>query len=697
MLPRRYVNARLELLDRSAMALCLAVTAATYLLYVFHNDLLMSAAQASDVLAGFEMFRAKSLVLTDWSYGSEVFTLRSPLFVALFSAFTDNMIWAHRISVIFELALETAAMIYMLNRLDLRGRPGVIALALFFGARSYQSGIGCGMGFSQDASFYVCLFLTVGYCAASATAVRGRAEKILKFALPVAAFLFGLSSIILFAILYFPLLICYAARAAASSRGTGITGQAARVSGKGQSSAGGSPVRPATTVNPGRLPERALFREVAVWNIMFIMGYLTLSFGVASRGLGPVLLGTGPSVGFQAMASEIPPLIGQFVDWTPLLSIKGAVAIRSWGWLGGWSFLFFIGYAAWMTPRAIREAGGPAGDAVRALGVCLASAFVFMTVHLESALVSIRYLMFVLVFAAVLLAWLYREIELVNGGLARLLLFCIAFTVVTNCANNMTGLGWQIEMGQSVATSKYAETVSRILAERGVNRVYALFWDSYNLEVLSGGRLKVAAVDGRMRPFIRNTSILNYAGETAADRTAFVFSRNPRTWAPDALNLQDATLLDAAEETVRIEDPDNPVFVCVFPDNPFTFDAAAERAFLTPAEEGAFGIGGDWEAQVMDGGEQGTSMLTLLSQDNGGAEPVDIEKQGAGVPESPGAAWSADADGEIPSPETVAETTAAETAGKPAGQAAGIAAGRESDRSSDTDGTASDEAPVPGN
>lgn len=614
MVPGRYVNRRLGFLDGALTALCLAVTAAAYLLYVFQDDLLMSASQASDILAGFEMFRQKSLVLSDWYYSTEVFALRSPMTVAVFAAFTDNMIWAHRLSVVFELAVETLAMVYMLRRLGLEGRPGLLALALFYGARSYQSGLLCGMGFSQDASFYSALFLSLGYLAAKSASVRGKAEKALKFALPAAAFLFGLSSAVMFAVLYFPLLVCAAVRAAGSPGAGGSEGAGGAVEGGSAGAAGssgaGGPAGAGGAVaggegsegKPERPPARGAFKEVALWNALFLSGYLLLSFLIASRGFGPLLFNSGPSVGFrEALTVNVPLLFGQFVDGTPLLSIKGATLIRSWGWVAGWSFLFFAGYAAWMTPGAVRRAEGPAGAALRTLAFSLAAVLVLTTVTLEPGLVSVRYLLYVYAYAALLLALLYRDIERVNGGLARLLLFCIAFTVLTNGMNNITGIGRQIETGQSRASSKHAGQIFKILEENGVSRVYALYWDSYNLEVLGGGRIKAAAVDGRMRPFLRNASISNYSEDVAGERTAFVFSRNPRPWALDSLNLEDASLLDSAEKTIRIEDPDNPVFVCVFSDNPFTFDASAQRAFAAPPKDGDQGIGGLWTAPEGNG------------------------------------------------------------------------------------------------
>ncbi|MDR1081398.1 MAG: hypothetical protein LBQ79_10665, partial [Deltaproteobacteria bacterium] len=146
--PGRYIYRRLDLLDGAVTGLCIAVTSAVYLLYIFQNHLLMSASQASDILAGFEMMRQKTLVMSDWFYSTEVFTLKSPMFVGFFAIFTESMIWAHRFSVLLELGIEIMSMVYMLRRLDLGGRPALVALTIFYGIRSYQSGLLCGMGFS---------------------------------------------------------------------------------------------------------------------------------------------------------------------------------------------------------------------------------------------------------------------------------------------------------------------------------------------------------------------------------------------------------------------------------------------------------------------------------------------------------------------------------------------------------------------
>ncbi|MDR3152686.1 MAG: hypothetical protein LBW85_00075 [Deltaproteobacteria bacterium] len=675
----------LKYLDSSLTALSLAAVAAAYLLYILNTDLLMTAGQASDVLAGFEMLRQKTFLLKDWVYSSEVFTLRSPLFVAFSALFTDSVIWAHRLSVVFELAAECAALAYMLRRLGLRGRPGLLAAALFFGARSYQSGMFCGMGFSQDASFLTAFFLTLGYCAAVRQGIRGKAERILKFALPPAAFLFGLSSGALFILLYLPVLACCAYRAAPvfgkspaggapgprPQAGQAETGAAETAEGPGKSdpaarnagaAEGAAEAAPGARNGAGsgkaarrgkaapQAPETALLKEAALWAVLCLAGYLLLTVTVAVHGMGPALVTAVPSAGFrEAAAANLPALLGAFVDGTPLLFIKGVALIRSWGWVAGWSFLFFMGYAAYMTPRAAREAEGPCGEAIRTALACLFSAFVFTVVHLRAPLVTDRHLLFLYPYAAILLAWLYRSLARVNPGLSRLLLACIAFTVATNSVNAVTTLDLQAEIAPSRATNKHIAAIEEILSGRGVRRVYALYWDSYNLEALSDGRLKAAAVDGRMRPYLSNASLLNYDESTAGEKAAFVLSVAPRPWAPANLNLQDGSLLETAEETFRIDDPENPVIVSVFSRNPFTFAASAERALSASLEEG--GLGGPW----LDPEPAGPA-------GQGGAGPAGASGPAAGEPGTAAPGTSPAAAG---GPEAGAEGAAAPGTGRP--------------------------------
>ncbi|MDR2612046.1 MAG: hypothetical protein LBG06_04145 [Deltaproteobacteria bacterium] len=597
-----------RLFDRGLTALCLALTAAVYLLYILESDRLLTAEQAADVLAGLEMCRQKSLVLADWFYGTEVFTLSSPLFTALFSIFTGSVPWAHRLSVLCELALETLALAYMLGRAGMGGRPRWLAIALFLGARSYQTGALSGMGFARDATFHAALFLSLGYCAALASGVRRRPERILRYALPVAAFLLGLSSAVPLAILYLPLLACAAYRAAGAAGGVA-----------GEAPAGGSPA--------GRI-----LREVALWNALCLSGYLVLSLGIASRGLGPALVTAGGAAGFTYAARVNAPLLaGQFLDWTPLSYIRNEAVIRSWEWLAGWSFLFYLGYAAYMSRGAIRKARGPAGDAVRTLGACLAAAFLLAAVQLRAPFASVRPLLLVLPFAAVLVAMLYRDLSGVNGGLARLLLICIAFAVGTSGAANLKLLERRVETGPSRATSRHAAQIERILAENGVERAYALYWDSYPLEVLSSGRIRAGAVDGRLRPYLENASLLKYLPGPAGERTALVLSRAPRPWAPDSMNLQDASILEGAERAFRIDDPENPVLVYVYRGNPFTFDAAAERAFAAP-----FGGGlADPEAGPPDPAGTGGSPAGETAP---GGSPPEVPPTGAPVREGSGPA-----------------------------------------------------------
>jgi hypothetical protein len=548
--------------ERFAVFVCLAVTAMVYLMYAFGSDLLMTAEQASEILAGREMLRQKTVFLRDWSYATELYTLRSPLAVAFFGIFTgESLLWAHRLSVALELALEILALSYMTRRLGLCGRPGLLLAALFFGLRSYQSGLFCGMGFSQDAAFYSTLFLTLGYCAAASQGIRGRPERILRWALPAAAFLFGLSSIILFVILYLPLLLHRIWRASDHK-------------------------------DAPKPREGDILGQIALWNALCLAGYLILCLAVVAPGRGPVLLTSGESVGlYYAAVENLPLLLTQFADGTPLRFIEGAGAFVSLGWLAGFSFLAVAILALWKTPRALGSVEGPPGEALRVLAVALVTAFLLMTVHLESHLVTVRHLGFLYVFAAILLAVDYRRLLSVSPGLARLLFSVIAFAVIANGANNMATLPRQASEGASSTIARNASALLDALYRNGARRAYALYWDSYVLDVLGSGRVSTAAVDGWMRPFLKNASLRNYGQETARDGTAFIRTRNPRPWAGEALNLQDPALLDGAGGYVEIADPVDPIRVYFFEGNPFTFQAASGRGPSPAAEKDGVGEG----------------------------------------------------------------------------------------------------------
>ncbi|MDR3152685.1 MAG: collagen-like protein [Deltaproteobacteria bacterium] len=597
-----------EIVEGAAAALCVIVTAAAYLVYILDSDLLMTAEQASDILAGMEMLRQKALFLRDWFYADETFSLRSPLAVAFFGIFTGgSMQWAHRLGVFLELAAEILALTYLMRRIGLRGRPAVLAAALFFGARSYPSGLACGMGFSRDASFLTAMFLALGYCAAASQGIRGRAERILRFAIPAAAFLFGLSSIIAFALLFLPLLLRGLWRAAAGE-------------------------------DAPRPPKGDILGEIAVWNACFLAGYLILVYSVVPRGLGPALLASGESVGlYYAAAANVPHLWGELAEGTPLRFVAGAKAFASLGWLAGMSFAALAALTLWKTPWAVRRAQGPDGDALRALAFCLAAAFLLMAVHLGTDNASVRYLLYLYPFAALLLASLYRRLSSENPGLARLLFWGLAFAVFVNGANNIAQLPRQTGEGKSFATARHAGVILEVLASQGVRRFYGLYWDSYNLEVLADGRVKAGAVDGYMRPFLKNAALRSYAPGPPDERTAFVLSLNPRPWAEPILNLQDPSVLETAEGVIELADPYNPVRVYVFSGNPFTFAAAAGRGPAKP-QEGNGGKGGG--RQKADESE-GTEKSGEAKRPGDGAGPGEPGRPGAdaglGEPGRPGA------------------------------------------------------------
>jgi hypothetical protein len=558
-----------ERFDGAVAAACVIVTAAVYLVHVLESDVLMTAEQASDLLAGMEMLRQKAVFLRDWRYAEEAFTLRSPLAAALAGILAGgSAIQAHRLSVILELAAEILALAYMLRRLGLRGRAGVLAAALFFGARSYPSGLLCGMGFAGDASFHAALFLTLGYLAAARTGTRGLPERILKFALPAAAFLFGLSSIVLFALLYFPLLAHRLWRALSAERGF-------------------------------RPQQGDLLGEVAAWNALFALGYLILCLAVATPERGPVLLTSGESAGlYYAVTINIPLLLGQLADASPLRHVQGAAAFASLGWYAGMAFFALALYALFSAPGAVSGDGGPAGDALRALAVCLGSALAFATVHLFSPQSSARYLAFLYPFGAVLLSSRWLRLSESSPGRARLVYLSLSAAVLLIGANNIAALPRQVADGRSRPAARHADDIAGFLAANGVSRAYALYWDSYNLEVLTSGAVRVGAVDGLLRPFLKNVSLAKYRPGPPGERTAFVRSRNPRPWSDPSMELQDPSLLEPALGYAEFDDPSNPVRVYVFEGNPFTFEAADARAAAARRPVGGPAPGED----ALDGG-----------------------------------------------------------------------------------------------
>ncbi|MDR1314130.1 MAG: hypothetical protein LBQ12_10655 [Deltaproteobacteria bacterium] len=599
-----------EIIDRALTAACLAVTAAVYFLYLADSGLLMTAEQASDLLAGMEMLRQKTLFMSDWFYADELFTLKSPLFMAFSGIFLGGSpVWTLRVSAVMELALEIAALAYMLRRLGLRGRPGLLAAALFFGARSYQSGLLCGMGFSRDASFYTALFLTFGYLAAARTGVRRPAERILRFALPAAAFLFGLSSAVMLAILYLPLLAQRLWRLMADCGAAGGGGGA----------------------EGGNVPRKGeLLGEIALWNALFAAGYAALLSWASGRGLGPVPLTSGESAGFfYAVAANLPHLLGQFADSTSLAAARGSLAFASLGWYAALSFFGLCAVTLWKAPWAAGKAAGPTGEALKSLMWCLASAALLMCVHLESDRSDIRYLLYMYPFAAILLSSLYARLaEDGRPGSARLLLRFMAFAVLVTGASNIALLPRLAGENPSRAVSAHSRAIMGFLLENNVTRAYALYWDSYTLEALTSGTISVGAVDGRMMPYLKNASVKKYTEDASDGRVAFVFSRKPRPWSDPALEFQDGppALLKEAKGYLELNDPQNPLTVYVFDGNPFTFDAAAARGPDPPPREGG-------EAQRDGGSPPGDA--GDFSGDRGGSPAADSDGT-AGPAEGPG-------------------------------------------------------------
>jgi hypothetical protein len=508
-----------------------------YLAYIFNNDLIINSELASDILLGREMRVEKSLIPASWFYQDSLSILGAPLISAFISFFTDSMLLSYRLAVLLMFILEIFAYTYMAKNLNFSKTSFCLIFIIFFGVRSFISGTYAGMGFCSLGSYYVIFFLTVGYLAANEKAIASKSNNILKFLIPLLSIFLGLEGLRIILVLFLPLFLFYYI----------------------------PNLKIGKIINFNEPP---VLKEIIIWNICSIIGYMFLLFIIVPRGHGPLLPYTREIKGlFYAVVANIPSICSSFVDETPLSAIKEEAKIFTIHSIAAFAFLFFCVYLLYVLRRNIKQLIPPYGFPIKLLLISLSLTFFITAVSVIQ--VKFIYFFYFYLIIALLLANYSKYLENENLKLAKLLNFATAILVILVSLANFANLVKISENNTSRAVIQHSNTIEKITEDWGAKHIYALYPDSYPLEVLTDARLKVGALLPNLTPYYAGSTFKRFNPDLIHEKSAFVFPLKGKTNSIYK-SVESNSLLDKATGHMRIDDKDTPVDIYLFDKNPFT-------------------------------------------------------------------------------------------------------------------------------
>lgn len=503
----------------------------------------MNADFAAEMLNGREMFLQKSLFVSDWYHSTEIFLIRSQIFIALWSIFFDNLLMAHRLAVGTEIVLQILAMVYMFKRLQVGPKASCLGLLVFFGLRTYESGLLSGLAFAPYASIYILCFLTLGYYAARREGKFGFTEKILSLIIPILALIFGISSIRVLVILFVPVLVVHFG-ALMWSQGTVFE------------------------------KRETLNWEIVLWSALCLVGNLIRYFYILPKGFGPYAFESSTAQSVLYVIQEgLPALFRQFIQDTGLGLIQNFNPVLSLPSISGFLSLFFYGSLIYLVSLNLR-AKAPARVAV--FQIMLFSLFLssfIMVFTMTAPAIVFRYLLLFFAWAALAAALAYETFFQLNRRLSRLFLIFIILTVMLQSFVNYRQLAQRtkaINVGTAGSVRAHVEEIEKIFKLRNLTLGYALFWDSYPLTVLTNGRINIAAVRGDFEPFKWTSAARNFSPSLSREKVALIVPDKALTDKNLQFYVTKPSLFKFASDQEHIDDPINPITIYFFDQNYFT-------------------------------------------------------------------------------------------------------------------------------
>jgi hypothetical protein len=516
---------------------------------LLHSDV------ATEILTGREMFRQKTIFLSEYYHSTELILLRSSLIMALWTFVTRDMLDTFRLSVVTEVALQSVCYVYAARRLGLSPLAAAIGLLAFFGVRGYGSGRMCGLGGASYGVMHCAVFLILGYCAAARSGRLARADQAARLIIPVLAFFSGLSSLRFIAAILGPLLMAHCA---------------AKL----------------WTPLPRDWAGDALLREILFWTAVCAAGWIITVQAVMPRGFGPMSYGTSALNGLAVNAAESAPALARDVAaLNPVARAGAGLSPLSARGASGLLCAAFYAACAWGIAWT-RKPYLPARRAAYAfLLMSIWPPALLMLVMFPPGEMTVRYLFNAYVLLAAAAGFLYEDLRSFRPALARAFLVLCCSLCVFNSFALIREIPGFAARNPSVYAIRHLDDVGESLRRHGLDKAYSLYYQSTVQQVLTDGRYEVWPVLGDMTPAKYLVRYDVYDPGRAGERAAFIRIEPPLPYRipPNVINtVTDESLLAGAAEREVLPDPEVSVEIFYFDRNPFVFppghDPAADYA-----------------------------------------------------------------------------------------------------------------------
>jgi hypothetical protein len=532
------------LLDWVVILAALSAVAACYAVYMIRLPEYLNSDQAAEILTAREILRQKTLFLREWYFSTEIFIVRTSLFMALWGLVTDSFLDTFRLAAVTDVAVMCAAFAYMMKRLGADARATVLGMLVFFGIRGYFSGQTTGLGGSTYGTLCATTFTVMGYYVASRLGKKNGTDRIICYAIPALAFLFGISSVRFVVTVLAPLLAAHVASKIWSWLPSGWRGD-------------------------------RILREILVWIGLSVAGWMITAKHVIPFGFGPADYGSVQANGLMYIFYEnLAEFLREFFHYNQVYTVVEPFNLISINGMNGvFCLLWFMACGA-----TIIRSASPCQMARRTvylfLSLSISAVFLSLLLLQPTISVRIRYFVFFYAFMGVGAALGWKEMRFRRPFAARLLVLLVACLCVTNSLWNVRNIPSLTQVNMSRVAGRHVPEIEESFERHGISRGFALFWDSGVETVLSDGRIEVLPLTGDLRPlrYLAPYSVFTY--DRAGDATAFLKVRlklPPEIAALPQFNLSRPDILDLAYDIDLIQDQDSDIEIYYFERNPFTF------------------------------------------------------------------------------------------------------------------------------
>jgi hypothetical protein len=481
-----------EIIDWVMISLAFISVFISYAVFIINAGDMMNSDIAMEIILGREMWLQKSLFPEGFYYTTELFLIRTSLFVALWSFIIGDFLNLFKLTIITEILLELFSLIYLLRSFPLNKKATVLGVLVFFGARSYLSSYFMGMGGSAYATMYITSALTLGYYLNRIQGVNGKLEKFLMVLIPILALGFGFSSVRMLVILFFPILFVHIIEKFWSKEAISFK-------------------------------KDTIMRELFLWNIISFIGYqITVNY-IAPKGFGPHIIPSSVCNSIIYIITEsIPGALTEIFHTNPIFPIMIPFKNFSLDFLNGFLGLIYFIVIIICVKYSLKKCTASQSYLYKILLFGLFTSSLLTFIFMSRTSFQIRYLMLAYVLIALILSHSYEKIRNVNIKLARVFIYFLTIFCMTNGIYNSMQIDEVKNDNVSLLVSRNAEKIEEAFQRHGIKRGYALYWDSSAVTVLSNNRIELAPVWGDMTP--RNMSSLYryYSPDQTNEKTAFI-------------------------------------------------------------------------------------------------------------------------------------------------------------------------------